>query len=95
MRRRQAARSATLADPRACAVDEPDPHLLSALTTEHFVLQSAVNATVSEAGARSTLYMMALSSSLVAVGFLAPSEDALMPFLSIVLPTLVLARRVA
>lgn len=76
-------------------MDEPDPHLLSALTTEHFVLQSAVNATVSEAGARSTLYMMALSSSLVAVGFLAPSEDALMPFLSIVLPTLVLARRVA
>jgi hypothetical protein len=70
------------------AMAEPDPHLLSALTTEHFVLQSAVNATVSEAAARSTLYMMALSSSLVAIGFLAPSPDALMPFLSIVLPTL-------
>jgi hypothetical protein len=68
-------------------VAEPDPHLLSALTTEHFVLQSAINATVSEAAARSTLYMMALSSSLVAVGFLASSEDASMPFLSIVLPT--------
>ncbi|HVQ04423.1 MAG TPA: hypothetical protein VMT14_12950 [Burkholderiaceae bacterium] len=67
---------------------DPDPRLLSALTTEHFVLQSAINATVSEAGARSTLYMMALSSSLVAVGFLAPSSEALMPFLSIVLPTL-------
>jgi hypothetical protein len=50
----------------------PDAHLLSALTTEHFVLQSAINATVSEASARSTLYMMALSSSLVAVGFMAP-----------------------
>jgi hypothetical protein len=69
-------------------VADTDPHLLSALTTEHFVLQSAINATVSEAGARSTLYMMALSSSLVAVGFLAPSSAALMPFLSIVLPTL-------
>ena len=67
---------------------DPDPRLLSALTTEHFVLQSAINATVSEAGARSMLYMMALSSSLVAVGFLAPSSEALMPFLSIVLPTL-------
>lgn len=67
---------------------EPDPPLLSALNTEHFVLQSAINATVAEAGARSTLYMMALSSSLVAVGFLAPSSDALMPFLAIVLPTL-------
>jgi len=73
-------------------VAEPglDSQLLSALTTEHFVLQSAINATVSEAGARSTLYMMALSSSLVAVGFLATSSEALMPFLSIVLPTLFL-----
>ena len=26
---------------------DPDPRLLSALTTEHFVLQSAINATVS------------------------------------------------
>jgi len=68
-------------------VADPDPRLLSALTTEHFVLQSAINATVSEAGARSTLYMMALSSSLVAVGFMAPSSEALLPFLSIVLPT--------
>jgi hypothetical protein len=69
-------------------VGEPDPPLLSALTTEHFVLQSAINATVSEAAARSSLYMMALSSSLVAVGFLAQSSDALMPFLAVVLPTL-------
>jgi hypothetical protein len=68
----------------------PDPPLLSALTTEHFVLQSAINATVSEAAARSSLYMMALSSALVATGFLAQSADALMPFLSIVLPTLFL-----
>jgi hypothetical protein len=69
---------------------EPDSSLLSALNTEHFVLQSAINATVSEAGARSTLYMMALSSSLVAVGFLAPDAEALMPFLAIVLPTVFL-----
>jgi hypothetical protein len=69
-------------------VAAPDSHLLSALTTEHFVLQSAINATVSEAGMRSTLYMMALSSSLVAVGFLARDSAALMPFLAIVLPTL-------
>ena len=66
----------------------PDSTLLSALTTEHFVLQSAINATVSEAGMRSTLYMMALSSSLVAVGFMAPESAALMPFLAVVLPTL-------
>ena len=40
--------------------------LLSALTTEHFVLQTANNSTYSEAAARSTLYVMALSSSLPA-----------------------------
>ena len=41
--------------------------LLSALTAEHFVLQTANNSTYSEASARRTLYVMALSSSLVAI----------------------------
>jgi hypothetical protein len=60
--------------------------LLSALTTEHFVLQTANNSTFSEASARSTLYVMALSSSLVAIGFVAGSTDLLIPFAAIVLP---------
>ena len=60
--------------------------LLSALTTEHFVLQTANNSTYSEASARSTLYVMALSSSLVAIGFVASSTDVLIPFAAIVLP---------
>jgi hypothetical protein len=60
--------------------------LLSALTTEHFVLQTANNSTYSEASARSTLYVMALSSSLVAIGFVAGSTDVLIPFAAIVLP---------
>jgi hypothetical protein len=60
--------------------------LLSALTTEHFVLQTANNATYSEASARSALYVMALSSSLVAMGFVAGSRDVLVPFAAIVLP---------
>src|SRR5919112_43860 len=54
--------------------------LLSALTTEHFVLQTANNSTYSEASARSTLYVMVLSSSLVAIGFVAGSTDLLIPF---------------
>ena len=58
--------------------------LLSALTTEHFVLQTANNSTYSEASARSTLYVMALSSSLVAMGFVAGSTDLLIPFAAIV-----------
>jgi hypothetical protein len=59
---------------------------MSAMTTEHFVLQTAANGTVSEAAARSTLYVMALSSSLVAMGFIAPTAGLLLPFSSIVFP---------
>lgn len=60
--------------------------LLSALTTEHFVLQTANNSTYAEASARSTLYVMVLSSVLVAMGFIAGSSDVLIPFAAIVLP---------
>src|SRR5262249_13508472 len=60
--------------------------LLSALTTEHFVLQSANSTTYAEASARSTLYVMALSSSLVAIGFAAGSTGVLLPFVAVVLP---------
>ncbi len=60
--------------------------LLTALTTEHFVLQTANNSTYAEASARSTLYVMALSSSLVAMGFVAGSTDQLIPFAAILLP---------
>jgi hypothetical protein len=62
--------------------------LLSALTTEHFVLQTANNSTYSEASARSTLYVMALSSSLVAMGFAAGSTGLLVPFAAISLPAI-------
>ena len=64
--------------------------LLSALTTEHFVLQTANNSTYSEASARSTLYVMALSSSVVAMGFVASSTDLLVPFAAISLPAIFL-----
>ena len=73
-------------------MDERDERsaLLSALTTEHFVLQTANNSTYSEASARSALYVMALSSSLVAIGFVAGSTDLLIPFAAIVLPVVFL-----
>ena len=64
--------------------------LLSALTTEHFVLQTAYSSTVSEAAGRSTLYVMALSSSLVAMGFLSQSQDLFKPFVATVLPAVFL-----
>ena len=53
---------------------------ISALTTEHFVLQTAASATVTEAAARSSLYVFALSSSLVAIGFTSQVEGVLFIF---------------
>jgi hypothetical protein len=64
--------------------------LHSALTTEHFVLQTANTSTYAEASARSTLYVMALSSSLVAMGFVAGRTDLLVPFAAILLPAVFL-----
>jgi hypothetical protein len=66
------------------------PDFVSALVTEHFVLQSAASNTVSEAGARASLYMIALSSSLVALGFASQSPRALVPFAATVLPAVFL-----
>ena len=63
---------------------------MSALTTEHFVLQTAANATVSDAAARSSLYVFSLSSSLVAMGFASRSREVFVPFIATVLPGLFL-----
>ena len=72
--------------------DEPNrQELLSALTTEHFTLQGARSQTVSESTGRATLYVMSVSSTLIALGFLAQiSEvgDAFEVFALTVLPTL-------
>jgi hypothetical protein len=73
--------------------DEPDrQQLLSALTTEHFTLQGARSQTVSESGSRATLYVMSVSSTLIALGFLFVSKvgDVFDVFALTVLPTLYL-----
>jgi hypothetical protein len=44
---------------------EPPPAFMSALTTEHFVLQGALSANTGEVGTRASLYIFSLSSSLV------------------------------
>jgi hypothetical protein len=71
-------------------MDEQQSHaaFMSALTTEHFVLQTAANGTISEAAARSSLYVFSLSSSLVAIGFASRSRDVFVPFVAIVLPSI-------
>jgi hypothetical protein len=60
--------------------------VLSALTTEHFVLQTAASATVTESASRASIYILALSSSLVAMGFAVQSPAAFAPFIASVLP---------
>lgn len=45
--------------------------MLTALSTEHFTLQGARNATISEANGRASLYLGTLSSGVVALAFIA------------------------
>jgi hypothetical protein len=71
---------------------EPDPQqLLTALTTEHFTLQSARSQTVSETGSRASLYLFSVSSALVALGFIGQIStvgDTFKVFALTALPTL-------
>jgi hypothetical protein len=54
----------------------PDPgQLLTALTTEHFTLQTARAQTTSETSARASVYMFSVSSALVALGFVSQVAD--------------------
>jgi hypothetical protein len=61
---------------------------LSALATEHFVLQAARSAIVSEQIGRGSIYMGAVSSALIALGFLAQVVTRLDPFVAALLPAL-------
>jgi hypothetical protein len=63
---------------------------MSAMVTEHFVLQTAATETVSESGSRASLYVFALSSTLVAMGFAAQSREVFVPFVATVLPAVFL-----
>lgn len=72
------------------AEDADRTALLTALTTEHFVLQAASDATFSDAAGRSSLYVFALSSSLVALGFFSQAPELLPLMVAIVLPAIFL-----
>jgi hypothetical protein len=63
---------------------------ISALTTEQFVLQAARSANVGEMTGRGTIYMGAVSSALIALGFLAQVVSRLDPFVAAVLPAVFL-----
>ena len=61
---------------------------MSALVTEHFVQQSAASATISESSSRASLYLLSLSSSLVALGFATQSKQAFPYFAAGILPAI-------
>jgi signal transduction histidine kinase len=67
--------------------------LVTLLTTEHFTLQGSRASTISESSSRAALYVGALSSSLIALGFLgqaAEFDTAFDVFALVVLPTIYL-----
>jgi len=58
--------------------DEKDSAaFMSALVTEHLALQTIASSTISESGNRAAIYLSALSSALVAMGFASSSPRAL------------------
>lgn len=61
---------------------------ISALTTEHFVMQSALGAAVSEGQSRANIFIGALSGALVAMGFATQSMEIFVPFVATVLPAM-------
>jgi hypothetical protein len=68
-----------------------DEQLLTALTTEHFTLATARSTAVSEGGARSSIYLLSVSSALIALGFVSQisAPDRLFEVFALtVLPTL-------
>jgi hypothetical protein len=77
---------------------EPEPtlrdrnELLTVLTTEHFTLQGARAATITESLGRSTIYLGSLSASLVALALIAQGENSVDHFrvyALVILPALV------
>ncbi|SCF20442.1 hypothetical protein GA0074695_4315 [Micromonospora viridifaciens] len=70
--------------------DAREQGLLSALTTEHFVLQTSRSATITESVGRATVFLSLLSASLIGLGFVSSSGHLIKPYLGAVLPTLII-----
>src|SRR5215210_1064776 len=69
----------------------PNPALVSALTTEHYTLQSARASTIAEANGRSLLFLSAVSGATVALALVAQLDrvgDTFLTFALALLPAL-------
>src|SRR6266480_3204726 len=70
--------------------DDRQMAFMSALVTEHFVLQGARGQTNGEMTGRAALYLATVSSTLIALGFVAGDRSAFVPFAAAVLPSLLI-----
>ncbi len=70
--------------------DDRQQTLLTALGTEYFALQGARGQTASEMTGRAALYLATVSSTLIALGFVAGDRSAFVPFAAAVLPSLLI-----
>jgi hypothetical protein len=69
----------------------PSPAVVSFVTTEHFALQGARAATISESNGRASIFLGAVSGGLIALGFIGQASHlgtAFFAFGLILLPTL-------
>ena len=67
---------------------KPPDAFMTALVTEHFVLQGARGTLTAESASRSALYLASLTGSLIALGFVARDAAVLGPFAAAGLPAL-------
>ena len=70
--------------------DDRQQAFMTALVTEHFVLQGARAQTNGEMTGRAALYLATVSSTLIALGFVARDQSAFVPFAAAVLPALLI-----
>jgi MFS family permease len=72
--------------------DPPPPpgQVLTILTTEHFVLQTARGGTIGESNGRAAIYLGTVSSGLIALGFAAGDSHRFALFAGAVLPALLI-----
>lgn len=70
--------------------DAREQALLTALTTEHFALQTSRSATITESVGRATVFLSTLSAALIGLGFVSGTGHLLRPYLGAVLPTLII-----
>ena len=65
-----------------------EQYFVSALVTEHFVLQSARGALTGEMVGRGSIYLGTVSSALISFGFVSQTDLSLAPLVGAVLPAL-------